>query len=223
MKTMAQASLISDLTSKRKVNNIMMFRCVYKRKTIGMLNFICKLYSPARERLRDKIFVPVVLLLALAGLMGEVQSAGAVNPEISARVRVFQEADITLYPGEYCYGSGNPAAIHASAGFLSMAGLGKRVGMPQTDDIPGAYNEYVIPAGRPMTVTLQWQAEKNDVKASCGPIASTFYPQPGRDYDITIGYAVNCFVQIRELFETSPGKASARQAPAGSSFSCARN
>lgn len=165
------------------------------------------------------LMIPVVLA-SLACLMIEAQASESVDPANAARIRVYQEADITLYPGEYCYGSDNPAAIHATASLLSMIGLRKREGMPETDDIPGAYSEYVIPAGKPMTVMLQWQAEKDGVKASCGPIGSTFFPQSGKNYDVTMGIAGNCFVQIRELLETSPGKAAAQLAPAGYSFAC---
>jgi len=165
------------------------------------------------------LMIPVVFA-SLAGLMGVAQSSEFVDPANSARVRVYQEADITLYPGEYCYGSDNPQAIHATASLFSMLGLSKREGMPQTEDIPGSYNEYVIQAGKPVTVMLQWQAEKNGVQASCGPLGSTFFPQAGLNYDVTIGYAGNCFVQIRELYETSPGKAEAKMAPSSYSYVC---
>jgi hypothetical protein len=115
----------------------------------------------------------------------------------------------------------NPEAIKASETGFTISGTHKRVGMPETADIAGAYNEYELHAGRPITVMLQWQAEKNGVKASCGPIGSTFYPQAGKDYDVTIGYSGSCFVQIRELYETAPGKASARMAASSYSFPCA--
>lgn len=167
------------------------------------------------------IMMMTVLLASLSGLMGEAQSSESVDPANGARVRVFQEAEITLYPGEYCYGSDSPAAIQASTSGFSIFRTNRRIGMPVTGDIEGAYNEYVIQAGIPVTVMLQWAAEKNGVQASCGPIGSTFYPQRGKNYDITIGYKGNCFVQIRELYETSPGKAEARSAAAGPSFACA--
>ena len=166
------------------------------------------------------LMIPVVFA-ALAGLMAAAHAAESVDPENSARVRVYQEADITLYPGEYCYGSDNPAAIHASASLFSMLGMSKREGMPETGDIPGSYSEYVIQAGKPVTVMLQWQAEKDGVQARCGPLGSTFFPQAGKSYDVTMGYAGNCFVQIRELYETSPGKAGAKMAASIYSFACA--
>lgn len=171
--------------------------------------------------MHQKIIMITVLLVSLSGLMGEAQSSDAADPVNSARVRVYQEAEITLYPGEYCYGSDSPAAIHAAGSGFSIFRSNKRAGMPVTGDIEGAYNEYVIQAGIPVTVMLQWAAEKNGVQASCGPIGSTFYPQFGKNYDVTIAYKGNCFVQIRELYETSPGKAEARELTAGLSFACA--
>lgn len=173
--------------------------------------------------MRHKLSMLPVLFAALAGLLSEAQAAAQLDPENSARVRVYREADITLYPGEYCYGADNPQAIHASDGAPSLFSFNKKVGMPVTDDIAGAYNEYVIPSGKPTAVMLQWQAEKDGVQASCGPIGATFFPQSGRNYDVSLGYAGNCFVQIRELHETSPGKATAQLAPAGASFACLTN
>ena len=162
-----------------------------------------------------------LLFASLAGFSGEGFSAQPDVPINAARIRVFQEAEITLYPGEYCYGSNNPQAIRASDGSPSMFFFNTKIGMPVTEDTPSAYNEYFIRAGMPMTVMLQWQAEKNGVKASCGPIGSTFYPQTGRDYDVSMSYTGNCFVRIRELYETAPGKATALLAPTSPSFACA--
>ncbi len=168
--------------------------------------------------MREKSLM-LVLFIALAVFAGLAFSAQAQDLTNTARIRVFKEADITLYPGEYCYGSDSPAAIHNSSGWLSIFSS-SRLGMPLTEDITSAFNEYVIEAGKPLTVMLHWEAERDGVKATCGPIGSTFYPQMGKDYDVTIGYAGNCFLQIRELFEISPGKAETRQVPAGSSFAC---
>lgn len=168
--------------------------------------------------MRHKILMIVVLFVSLSGFVFEAQSLEEFTA--SARVRVYQEADITLYPGEYCYGSASITAIHAPKGALSIFSFNKRIGMPETDDIPGAYSEYMIPAGKAMSVMLKWEGEKDGVKLSCGPIGSTFYPQVGKNYDITLGYSTSCFVQIRELHETSPGKATAVMAPSSYSYAC---
>lgn len=155
------------------------------------------------------------LLLSMAG-----PGSAEEQLNMSARARVYQEAEITLYPGDYCYGGNNPDAIEASKTGLSIFSMRKRVGMPETGDIEGAYNEYVVEAGKPLTVMLKWEAEKDGVRATCGPIGATLYPQFGKDYDITIAYMGNCFVQVRELYETSPGKAAGKPAPVSPSFAC---
>jgi hypothetical protein len=166
------------------------------------------------------LMIPVICTL-LAGFSSISVAAEAQDAATSARIRVFKEAAVTLYPGEYCYGSNSPAAIQATEGETSIFSLNKKVGMPVTLDTPADYNEYVIAAGKPLTVMLKLEAVRDGVKASCGPLGATFYPQAGRNYDVTMGYAGSCFAQIRELLETSPGKAEARQFPSGASFPCA--
>ena len=162
------------------------------------------------------LFVILFSLLRFNSLF----ASDELDPNNMARVRVFREAVISLYPGEYCYGSGSPKVIHASKGVPSFFSYNTTIGMPVTEDTPKAYNEYAIAAGKPVAVMLQWQAEKNGQTASCGPIGAAFYPQAGRDYDVTIGYASSCYVQVRELYLIAPGKASAKRSPVGSSYAC---
>lgn len=166
------------------------------------------------------LMIPVVWAL-LAGFSS--LSVAAETQELAniARIRVFNEAAVTLYPGEYCYGSNSPSAIQATEGEASIFSLNKKVGMPVTLDMPSAYNEYIIEAGKPLTVMLKLEAVRDGIKASCGPLGATVYPQAGRNYDVTMGYSGSCFAQIRELFETTPGKAEARLLPAGASYPCA--
>lgn len=173
--------------------------------------------------MHQKYLMVAVLLASLAGFVSVAESAQSADSTYTAKVRVFQEADITLYSGQYCYGSDNPEAIRASETGFSIFGTSKRVGMPLTADIDGPYNEFLIPAGKPMTVMLQWAAEKNGVKASCGPIGSTFYPQFGRNYDVTVGLSGRCGIQIRELFETISGKATSQIVPSSPSYGCLKN
>lgn len=165
------------------------------------------------------LMIPVVLA-SLAGLAAVHASAQAQEATSSARIRVFKEAAIDLYPGEYCYGSDSSAAIHASDGEVSIFSFNIKEGMPLTEDTPSDYNEYVIEAGKPFAVRLQFDAEKDGLRASCGPLGSYFIPQAGKNYDVSLGFAGSCFVRIRELYETSPGRAEARLVPASHSFAC---
>ena len=94
--------------------------------------------------------------------------------------------------------------------------------MPETEDIPGAYNEYIIQAGQPLTVEMQWSLSEGGVKSGCGPLGATFFPQAGKDYDVAmLRSAGNCAVQVRALYHTTPGKAAAMLAPVSPSYACA--
>ena len=159
----------------------------------------------------------IAALVAMFGLQGV---ALADNANSQARVRVFQEAEITLYPGAYCYGEDNPEKIVASHTGFSIFNTHKRLGMAVTDDIEGSYNEFAVVSDKPVTVKLFWQAEKGGIRASCGPLASTFFPQAGHDYDISMGYSGNCFIRIRELYPLTSDKAGAKPAPFSPSYAC---
>lgn len=165
-----------------------------------------------------------ILLLTLSGCMTAADSSRINGQPGTAKIRVYQQADVMLYPGEFCYGSKSPRAIRASETGFSIFGSSKRVGMPVTGDIPGAYNEYVIEAGKPLTVMLKLVFESGGVKSICGPLGSTFFPQAGINYDVTmLNSAEKCMVQVREMYETSPGKAVAQMTPASPSFYCGGN
>lgn len=169
---------------------------------------------------RKFLMIPILLAL-LAGVASmNVSAQPAAEATSTAMIRVFKEAAIDLYPGEYCYGSDSSTAIHASDGEYSIFSFNKREGMPLTEDTPSDYNEYVVEAGKPLAIRLQREADKNGMRASCGPIGSTFFPQPGKYYDVTMGYAGGCFVRIRELYESMPGRTDARPVPATISFAC---
>jgi hypothetical protein len=170
----------------------------------------------------QKYLLISAVLFALTACMSSNDPSQLNGADSTAKIRVFQQADVTLYPGEHCYGSNNPRAIHAAQSGFSIFGTHKRAGMPVTEDISAAYNEYVIQAGKPLTVMLQWTADKGGVKSSCGPLGSTFFPQAGKNYDVSLlGSADHCMLQVRELYETAPGKAVAKLAPVSPSFACA--
>lgn len=172
--------------------------------------------------MHHKYLLCSVVLLTLAGCMSTGDPSLSDGTGSTAKIRVFQQADAMLYPGEFCYGSSSSKAIHASATGFSIFGISKRVDMPVTEDIPGAYNEYVIQAGQPLTVMLHWSQDKSGVKSSCGPLGSTFFPQAGKNYDVAIlRSADNCLIQVRELYEISPGKAVASMTPVSPSYACA--
>ncbi|MFI8619282.1 hypothetical protein ACIGHN_27700 [Acidovorax sp. NPDC077693] len=129
----------------------------------------------------------------------------------SAKIRVFHGTAVYMHPGQVCYGARNQEKIHAAAGGYSMLVANKKVGMPATDDIPWSYHEYVIPAEKPLTLEMYWAVDAGGARSSCGPIGATFTPEAGRYYDTSmLVTASSCSVQLRELTEISPGKASAK-------------
>jgi hypothetical protein len=170
--------------------------------------------------MHQKFLMILVILASLTGFISSARSAESNALSNTAKVRVFQIGDITLYPGEFCYGSNSPAAIQAAKSGFGIFSTHKRVGMPVTEDIVGSYNEYTIPAGTVMAVMMKWEVQRGGAKTICGPTGAAFLPQAGKNYDVTISNTGQCFAQIRELYETSPGKAFALQTPASPSFPC---
>lgn len=168
---------------------------------------------------QKKFMIPVVFAM-LSGFCSLGGTAVAQVDTNTARLRVFKEAAVTLYPDEFCYGSASPEAIQATDGKGSIFSFNKKVGMPVTLDTPSSYNEYIIEAGRPFTVMLTLDAVRDGVKTSCGPLGTTFYPQAGRNYDVTMRSAGQCYAQVRELHESSPGKVEVRYLPTVPSFPC---
>ena len=173
--------------------------------------------------MRPKLFKCFLLLCLLTALADTVLASTQPSSLNIARVRVYQNAEITLYPGAYCYGVDDAKTIHATSSSFGIFSTHKRVGMQVTDDIDASYNEYQIAADQAVTVSLKWTDEKNGVRASCGPLGVTFYPQSGKDYDVSRGYGGACFIQIRQLFESMPGKAGASLLAASPSFPCVKH
>ena len=164
--------------------------------------------------------INVLQLLFMTVLVGWVGGTVASESASVARIRVFKEAKVTLFPGEHCYSNSNPAAVMASEGKASFFSMNKKIGMPLTSDTPADYNEFAVEANKPLTVVMWLDAERDGVKAVCGPIAGTFMPMMGRDYDLTMGYAGVCVIQLRELSEISAGEVISRVVPASPSFAC---
>lgn len=65
----------------------------------GVQGYFCHLNLHAKGCMHQKILMIPVVLASLAVLMSEAQSFEPLDPANSARVRVFQQADTTLYPG----------------------------------------------------------------------------------------------------------------------------
>lgn len=83
-----------------------------------------------------------------------------------------------LYPDATCAHYDNPQKIIGN-GFLAGS---KSLNMPKTAETSAQFREYVVPAGKPLTVqmTLSHDDER------CGPIYAKFVPVAGRMYEIDI-------------------------------------
>ena len=130
-----------------------------------------------------------------------------------ARMRVLTTgAFVYLHPNTSCYTLYDKAAIPAYSGgkdyglFDGLAQLSenRKVGMPVTDDITWAYNEFIVQANQPMTIYSTYVAN-GEVggqwrHTSCGPITGSFSPEPGKDYDAgLILEEGRCYLRVREL------------------------
>lgn len=162
---------------------------------------------------------PFALLLLLSGLLCGCahtdQFAQTFNPAEHSRIRVFHGPSVYLYLGDVCDGNEHPG-IHAAAGGYSFLVPNKAIGMPQTDDMPRSFHEYVIPANQPLTVRMYWQLLKADgMWEACGPIHITFTPQAGHDYDTFLNFynGVCQGIELREFIPMPGNKIFTKPAP----------
>ena len=161
---------------------------------------------------------PIIALTLLGGCSSTPE---LVHYEHPAKIRVMHGTAAYLYPGSTCYGAANQEMIHAAVGGFSMLVPNKKIGMPVTEDIPWTYHEYAIPGGKPLTVKMYWSTQSNGLMQSCGPVGATFTPEIGKNYDTAMIFSKGrCWIQLRELIEESPGKASAIVKETKPAFAC---
>lgn len=167
------------------------------------------------------LVVMTVLSSALSGCA--TRPGPTITSAHQARIRVFHGVGSYIYFGDVCDGKSHPV-IHAAAGGFSYFVPNKKIGMPQTKDMPSfSYHEYAIPAEQPVTIKMYWQAQKaNKQWDSCGPNYVTFTPKSGQDYDTFMKFSGGMCegVDVRE-FASAPdktGRVSTRPAAIQSAF-----
>lgn len=136
------------------------------------------------------------------------------DPSTQARIRIFHGTSAYIYLGDVCDNDSHQV-IHAANGGFSYLVPNKRIGMPVTDDMPFSYNEYAVPANRPLTVKMYWQAQNaGRVWEHCGPFYTTFTPSPGQNYDAAMEfrYGVCQGMRVREIVPLDDEKTIARPA-----------
>jgi hypothetical protein len=165
---------------------------------------------------RNRLF-GVSLLLAglLAACASSEQDPGSYDPEREARIRVFHGPSVYIYLGNICDGRSHPV-IHAAVGGFSYAARNRRIGMPVAEDTPRSFHEYAIPAGKPVTVRLHWQAQNASGSwEHCGPTHLMFTPQAGQDYEAFMRFRGGACqgAESREMEKSPEGAVSTMPAP----------
>ncbi len=137
-----------------------------------------------------------------------------IDPTKEARIRVGLLGKINFHPNKSCYAEDKMDAVNVALGGFSMLGPKKRIGMPESEDMPNSYHEYVIEAGQPLTIEIvyaqphahaTYRAGSYNV-SKCGPLGATFTPQPGRDYDTFLRIENGmCSIALRELAPVQSG------------------
>lgn len=162
---------------------------------------------------------PRVVSLLLVGLLSACasreQARVPFDPEREARIRVFHGPSVYIYMGDVCDGSA-PPVIHAASGGFSYGVRNIRLGMPVADDTPWSFHEYVIPAGRSVTVRLHWQAQNAGGRwESCGPTHLRFIPEAGQDYETFMKFRGGTCVggEVRKLVKGPGGTITTAFAP----------
>lgn len=136
------------------------------------------------------------------------------DPAVSARVRILSgngTGSASFRPGAAC-SANDDATVRVGDGFVSTWKYSSRsvtIGMPSSPrkemtvdglQFKDFIREYVVPARKPLTVTLGVGSDAGHYHYSCSPPAAFFTPQPGQDYDIFLDQAAGrCWVAVRRI------------------------
>ncbi|ORC51231.1 hypothetical protein B2G74_00170 [Burkholderia sp. A27] len=146
--------------------------------------------------MRKNVVSVAVLAAALAGCASDNVKKVAYDPATDARIRVYFGVSTHFYFNIACepkrgslgYGGGGGMAVAKPR----KLHLGNNViGMPVPDDAYRYYDEYVVKANQPLTITADVGGRRDDgilvwVTAN-QHAARMFVPQPGRDYEMYPG------------------------------------
>ncbi|KWD11438.1 hypothetical protein WM34_15375 [Burkholderia ubonensis] len=147
-------------------------------------------------------------MLALAGCAAQGGTPGAYDAAKDARIRAYWGPVVYFHFNRACRPpesvlTGYPDTIVATKPGLSAL-VNKTVGMPVPDDAAKYFHEYVVPAGKPVTITSEsnYQDFRNGkvVRVTEAPVSGTFVPAAGHDYEVrgSAGSAPN-HLTLREL------------------------
>lgn len=154
-------------------------------------------------RLGWRLFGAVLLVGLLSACVSAPSPISTYDPQLHARIRVFHISSMLLYFGNICEGEVN-GFTELSAGGWSTFARKRDLGMPHTAKKPWPfYQEYVIPAGKPLTMRA-WlpSGDRSHAWPQCGPPSYiVFTPKAGGDYEAYMDIRKNiCHgVQVNQI------------------------
>lgn len=124
------------------------------------------------------------------------------DPAVSSRIRFLTgngTKSTSFRPNSVCYRSAwknDPAAIQVDDGYLAAwkySSHSVTIGMPSSPrpwmrveglNFKDMIKEYVVEAGKPLTISSNAQSSTGTISYSCSPPAMTFTPVAGQSYDV---------------------------------------
>jgi hypothetical protein len=165
------------------------------------------------------LILSVIILLSGCALSPDLQTVQTdYDPKTEARIRVYSLSRTFLFPGRSCYSANDENIISIKEAPLFVTRQ-RDIGMPKRGGT-ATFHEYVIPANQPLTIvsmrgrSRRWlnappsnQASSTSRRTYCGPVAITFIPQPGEDYEAFFGTSLGrnryCFIRLQRLTQIS--------------------
>ncbi|MDR6503514.1 hypothetical protein J2785_006707 [Burkholderia ambifaria] len=152
----------------------------------------------------------VALGTLLAGCASQNTHSAAYDPATDARIRVYFGAsthfffNTTCEPKKGVLGFGGGGMAVAKPRTLHLANT--TIGMPVPEDAYRYYDEYVIKANEPLTISVEYGGDSLPdfngfiFRSPFQHIARTFVPQAGKDYEAFASNASNSLqLNVRRL------------------------
>jgi hypothetical protein len=176
-----------------------------------------------------------VFLIGCASSSSQVETTNTATDD-TARIRLFGQNGfgIKLYQNSACVG-GKSITVSGGLGdaFSSFVGTAsnKSIGMPATHNTENSSNrngffskaffrEYAIAAGKPVTITSGFASNPGPVYTACKRIATTFTPEAGKDYEVTLDITPTHCLQVISEMHTTPDGMTLQRVPAVKADSC---
>lgn len=124
------------------------------------------------------------------------------DPTVSARIRFLSgngTKSTSFRPDSVCYRSAwetDPDAVQVDDGYLAAwkySSQSVTIGMPPSPrpwmrvdglNFKDMIKEYVVEAGKPLTISMNAQSSAGNISYSCSPHPMAFTPAAGQDYDV---------------------------------------